>query len=129
MKELIERLERLDEAVSGSVQTGDTFITYKQDGDRIDYTVWGKVLPYFGSRPAKDAIFIHMNGRTPDSLPELFKRQQMTHGGRGALMRYQGKEEGFPYTTGPYRGDTLADIKKKHGYETVRLRDEKKVKP
>jgi hypothetical protein len=127
MKELIERLEMLFEA-SGSVQTGESFITYKQDGDRIDYVIWSPVLDYHGTEAADGAIYIHTKGRAPDTFEELLKRQKMTYGVGGHLMRFQGKENEYPYTTGKYRGDVKQDIKKMRGYETVRISDGKKIR-
>lgn len=126
MRKLIEQLEKLIES-SGSVQTGDAYLTYKQDGDRIDYVVWAKVLPYFGSIPAKDAIHVHMRGRSPDSFDDLMGRMKMTYGGRDRLMRFQGKDNEYPYTTKDYRGDTMDEIKKLRGYDTIKVRTGEKA--
>lgn len=123
-----ETFKRLEEAaggrVSASVQTSEPYLTYTQDGDRLVYTIWSWVSPYFGWVPARDSVYIHMQGRTPDGLEELIDRQRMLYGTGSSLMRFQGKEEQFPYTKGTYKGDTVDDIQKLKG-TTVRLRDGK----
>lgn len=124
MRELIERLEGLTEA-RGSVQTGPFFLTYKKKGDRIDYTVWAHVLPYFGAIPAAGAIYIDNRGLTPDGLEELAARYD--YGKRGHLMGFNGKPDHYPYTKEKFRGDKVADIKKMRG-TTIKPPDTKEVK-
>lgn len=129
MKTVRDIMGRLEEAVSASVQTSEPYMTYTQDGDRINYTIWAWVSPYFGEKPAArgSAIYIHMRGRTEDSLEDLIARQRVTYGAGGSLMAFRGKEEEYPYTKGRYTGDTIDDIEKieKAGGKTVRLRDGK----
>ncbi len=126
MKTVREVLRRLEEAVSASVQTSEPYLTYTQDGDRINYTIWAWVSPYFGEAPAArgKAIFVHMRGRTEDPLEDLIARQRITYGTGSSLMAFRGKEEEYPYTKGRYTGDTVDDIEKieKAGGQTVRLR-------
>ncbi|MFA4971345.1 MAG: hypothetical protein WC683_01945 [bacterium] len=117
-----ERAYNMGEAVSGSVQTAPPNITYKQDGDRIEYVVWSLVRGYFGEVPAKGAIYVHTRGRTPDGIDELIARQRSMYGSRDGLMGFRGKETEYPYTRGRYTGDTYAEIKKMGG-TTVRVRD------
>ncbi len=124
MKTVREMLRRLEEAVSASVQTSEPYLTYTQEGDRIVYTIWAWVVRYFGEVPANDAIYIHMEGRTPDSIEELIARQRTLYGTGGSLMHFQGKEEEYPYTKKRYKGDTIEDIERLGG-KTVRLRDGK----
>ena len=78
MRNLIEDLEQLAERanVSGAVQVSEPYLTYTQQGDRLVYTIWAWVSPYFGEVPAKDAIYMHTQGRTPDGIEDLVDRQR-----------------------------------------------------
>ena len=124
MGETAEEAMGSNRGVSASVQVSAPYLTYKQEGDRVIYTIWGWVMPYFGEVPAKDAIYIHMRGRTPNGIDELMARQRTLYGTRSSLMSFQGKEEEYPYTKARYKGDTIEDIQRLGG-ETVRLSDGK----
>jgi hypothetical protein len=120
-------LSKLDEAVSASVQVAPPQLTYVQKGDQISYTIWGWVMSYFGEVPAKDAIHVHMRGRTEDPIEDLLERQRINYGTGSALMRFQGKESDYPYTKGRYTGDTANEIEKieRAGGTTVQLKNGK----
>jgi hypothetical protein len=126
MRNLIEDMQSLLErsGVSASVQVGQRYMTYTKEGDRLVFTTWSWVSPYYGKVPAKDAIYIHTEGRTPDDLDTLIDRQKSVYGSKPGLKSYEGKEEEYPYTSGRYTGPDIEDIKRLKG-TTVRLSDGK----
>jgi hypothetical protein len=129
MRSLIEDLQQLSERArdaSGSVQVSEPYLTYTQQGDRLVYSIWAWVSPYFGAVPAKDAIYMHTQGRTPDGIEDLVDRQRTLYGTKSALMRFEGNETEYPYTEGRYTGPTIDDIKRLKG-TTVRLRNGKEA--
>ena len=109
---------------SGSVQVGPPYLTYTKDGAQLNYTVWGFVSPYFGAKPAEDAVYFHTQGRTADGLDDLVERQRTLYGSGASLVRFEGKAAEYPYTEGSYAGPTVADVKRLKG-TTVRLKDGK----
>ncbi len=119
MRSLLERLSA--GSIRASVQTGDAWLTFKEDGDRIDYTVWAFVLPYFGEQPANDSVYVFARGRTPGPIDDLVDRMQRSYRSNSYLMEYDGSRTDYPYTKGKYTGLTSKDVSEGPGSTTYRL--------